>query len=133
MLSMMFSACSRQPVHPAPAIEGRDAVIAVSTLKHEVPQFFTYQYQGKNISFFVLRLNDKVLSFLDACASCYPHKQGYRYDDGFVTCRFCNMKFPVYKLEKGLGSCYPIRIDGRIENGKYLIPVATLENAADKF
>ena len=44
-----------------------------------------------------------------------------------VTCRYCNMKFPIYKLEKGLGSCYPIKIAGKTEQGKYLISLAALE------
>jgi uncharacterized membrane protein len=133
MLLMLFSACSRQPVHPAPAIEGRDAVFTVTTLKDEIPQFYTYHYQDKNISFFVFKVNEKVFSFFDACASCYPHKQGYKYEDGMVVCRACNMQFPVYRLEKGIGGCYPIRLEGRVENGEYHIPLAVLEAEADKF
>ncbi len=133
MLAMMASSCSRQPHHPAPAIEGRDAVIAVSALKDEVPQFYTYQYQGKSIGFFILKMNDKVSSFFDACASCYPHKQGYKYEDGFVVCRFCNVTFPLHKLEKGIGGCYPIRLEGRVENGRYLIPLAAIEAEVGKF
>jgi len=43
------------------------------------------------------------------------------------------MKFSLNKLEKGLGGCYPIKIEGRIENGKYLIPLASLEAEAGKF
>jgi uncharacterized membrane protein len=43
------------------------------------------------------------------------------------------MKFSLYKLRQGLGGCYPIKIEGRIEDGNYLIPAATLEKAADKF
>ena len=133
-VTLLFSACSsRQPVHPAPTVEGRDVVIAVSTLKHEVPQFFTYLYQGKNISFFVLRLDNQVSSFFDACVSCYPKKLGYKYDDGTVICRACNMRFPVYRLEKGLGGCYPIKLEGRIENGKYLIPLSSIEAEVGKF
>ncbi len=132
-LAMMASSCSRQPVHPSPAIEGSDAVIAVSSLKDEVPQFYTYRYQGKNISFFVLKMNDNVSSFFDACVSCYPHKLGYKYEDGVVVCRACNMRFPVYRLEKGIGGCYPIRLEGHIVNGKYYIPLAAIEAGADKF
>ncbi len=133
LLAMMFSACSRQPAYPAPTIDGRNAVVDISTLKQEVPQFFTYAYRGRNISFFVLRMNERVSSFLDACASCYPHKRGYRGEDGSVVCRACGMKFPVSKLEKGLGGCYPIRIEGRLEKGFYLIPLASLEAEAGKF
>jgi uncharacterized membrane protein len=132
-LFLMTAACSRQPVYPPPSLSGRDVVIDVSTLKPEIPQFYTYRYNGKNISFFVLKLNERVVSFFDACASCYPHKRGYKYDDGSVVCRACNMRFSVYKLEKGLGGCYPIRLQGRTENGKYLIPLALLEQEAGKF
>jgi uncharacterized membrane protein len=78
-------------------------------------------------------MDDKTLSFLDACASCYPHKQGFRCEDNAVICRNCNVRFPIGKLEKGMGSCYPIKIEGRMEKGKYLISADTLAKAADKF
>ncbi len=133
VLMLMLVVCARQPSYlPAPQ-EGSSIVIDTSILEPEVPKFYSYRSQGKNVNYFVLRVQGKVLSFLDACASCYIHKRGYGYADGHVTCRACNLKFSVNQLEKGLGSCCPIRIDGRMENGKYLIPVATLENAADKF
>ena len=125
-LFLLFTACSRQPVYPPPAVSGRDVVVDISALKHEVPQFFTYRYQGKNVSFFVIQLNDKVASFLDACASCYPHKQGYRCEDGSVVCRACGLKFSVYKLEKGIGGGDPLRVKGKKEKGKNLLPPAGL-------
>jgi hypothetical protein len=43
------------------------------------------------------------------------------------------MRFSIYKLEKGLGGCYPIRVSGRLENGNYLIPLAVLKAEAAKF
>jgi len=130
---MVLTACARQPVYPAPAVLNDHAVVKVEELGQGVPKFFTYQHEGRNVSFFAMKQNDKVLSFLDACASCFQHKRGYRYDDAVVTCRYCNMEFPVQRLEKGLGSCYPIRIQGRVEGGRYLIPLAVLAAAADKF
>lgn len=133
VLLLIITACSRQPVFPSPAVSGNNAVIDIAGLKPDVPQFFTYQYESRNISFFVIKLDQKIISFLDACASCYPHKQGYRYDDGSVICRFCNMKFSVYKLEKGLGGCYPIKIEGRMEKDKYRIPLALLQAESGKF
>jgi len=84
-------------------------------------------------AFFIIKIDDDILSFLDACVTCYPHKQGYRYEDGVVVCRAGNQRFPVYKLEKGIGNCYPIKIAGRVENGKYLIPRSSLEQEAGKF
>ena len=130
---LAFTACSRQPSYPPPTRLGADIVIDIAGLRPEAPEFYTYHYQGKRINFFVCKVGDKVLSFLDACASCYRQKQGYRYDEGKIACRDCNMKFSMYQLEKGLGGCYPIKIEGRVEGGKYLISVATLEGVADMF
>jgi uncharacterized membrane protein len=126
-------ACSRQPVYPPAAQSGTDIIIDPANLEPAVPKFYTYSYRGKNISYFVLKDRDKVLSFLDACTGCYTRKRGYRYDDGVVICRYCNTKFPISKLEKGLGSCYPIKLGGRIENGKFLIPIPAVEAAVNQF
>ena len=128
-----LSACSRQPSYQTPLRKGADIVIEIAGLRPDTPEFYTYLFQGKKINFFVCKVQNKVVSFLDACASCYTHKRGYRSDEGKVTCRECGMKFSIHQLEKGLGGCYPIKIEGRVVNGKYLIPVATLEGASDKF
>ncbi len=135
VITFFFSqvSCSRQAVYPAPSVAGLYVIVDVTKLKGEEPQFFTYQYREKKISFFVIKIDDNIQSFLDACVSCYQHKQGYRYEDKVVVCRACNQRFPVYKLEKGIGNCYPIKIAGRMENGRYLIPRSSLELEADKF
>ena len=130
---LLLISCSRQIVYPPAPQSGTDVVIEVAALQSEVPKFYTYHYQGKNISFFLLKVQDRVLAFLDACASCYPHKQGFRYENGCVSCRYCNMQFPVRKLEQGIGGCYPIKLEVRIENGQFRIPIKSLEAAADKF
>ena len=132
-LIFFLPACSKPPSYPSPQRVGADIVIDTSSLELEAPKFYTYRFQGKNINFFVIKMPDTILSFLDACQSCYPHKQGYRCNDKDVVCRYCNTRYPIGKLEKGLGNCYPIRIAGRMENAKYLIPAATLEQSADKF
>jgi len=110
-----------------------NAVVDISALKPEIPQFYTYTYLGKNISFFVVKLKDGVQSYFDACVTCYPKKLGYRCESNYVTCRACNMDFSVHKLEKGIGGCYPIKLEGKTANGRYLIPVKTLESMAKKF
>jgi len=127
------AACSRQQRYAAPPIEGENVVIQTASLPLEMPQFYSFRTQGKNVDFFVLRMQDRVLSFLDACLTCYPRKLGYESKDGFVVCRACTTSYSVYKLEKGIGGCYPIRIAGRLEKGNYLIPLATLERHAGKF
>jgi uncharacterized membrane protein len=129
----LLGACSRQPSYPPPPLSGKEVSIPVTSLQHEVPQFYTYPVNSKNVNFFIIRLNDKILSFLDACVTCYPKKRGYADRNGYVVCRACNMSFSIYKLEKGIGGCYPIKIEGKIEDGNYRIPISTLENAANRF
>ncbi len=131
--SLLGAACTSQQKYASPTVVGSAVVIEVSSLQPETPRFFTYQYNDKNINFFVLRMDTGVQSYLDACASCYPHKRGYRCEDGSVVCRACGLKFSVYQLEKGLGGCYPIKLEGKLENGRYLIPLASLEAEAGKF
>jgi len=135
-LSFIFSflaACSEQPAYPEPSRIGRDAVVDVTRLPSDIPEFFTYHYGGKRINFFVVKTKDTVLSFLDACVRCYTEKRGYRYEGGYVICRACNMRYPVSEIEKGFGSCHPIRLAGHVQNGQYFIPLSLLEEQADKF
>ena len=129
----LFPSCSRQTSYPAPMQQGDNIVIDVASLRPDTPVFFSYAYRAKNINFFLLRINNKVSSFLDACATCYRQKLGYRPEDGHVICRACNTRYSIYKLEKGLGGCYPIRINGVMKASEYLIPAASLERMADKF
>jgi uncharacterized membrane protein len=129
----VLSACSRQPSYPPPPLSGSEVSIPVSSLQLEVPQFYTYPVNGKHVNFFVVRLNDRILSFLDACVTCYTKKRGYEDRHGYVVCRACDTSYSLYKLEKGIGGCYPIKIEGRTENGNYRIPISTLENSANRF
>jgi uncharacterized membrane protein len=128
-----LAACSREQRYAAPPIDGDNVSIQVASLPPEIPQFYSYRTKGKSVDFFVLRLQDRVLSFLDACLSCYPRKLGYGSKDGFVVCRACRTTYSVYKLEKGIGGCYPIQITGSREKGNYLIPLLTLDRHANKF
>lgn len=108
-------------------------MVDISTLKPEIPMFYTYHYLGRKINFFVIRINDKVVSFIDACENCHTAKLGYRFDEGYFICRHCNVRYPVSEIEKGIGSCFPIPVTGRIQYGQYLIHVSMLDKMADKF
>lgn len=116
-----------------PAIEGSDIVIDAGTLEPDIPKFYTYHYRNKNINFFVINIDGKIFSFFDACERCYPKKLGYRFDNGNVVCRACNISLPVSEIEKGLGSCAPIKLEGHVKDGKYFISASTIESKADKF
>lgn len=105
----------------------------MTKLYSEKPMFFTFRYHGKDINFFVIKMSDNVLSFLDACMSCYPSKLGYRIDEGHIICRACNVRYSLSDIEKGVGGCFPIRIEGHLQEGEYHIQASELEGMADKF
>ena len=131
---LFLASCAKQPVYSEPEQIGSEVVININSLKSGVPEFFTYHYtKGKKINFFVVNIDGRILSFFDACERCYPKKLGYRPDNGNVVCRACNIRFPLSEIEKGVGSCAPIKLEGHIKDGKYLIPVSNIEVKADKF
>ncbi len=133
LATFMATGCTQKPRYPAPAVAGAHVAMALGDLPIDAPVFYSHPVGRKHVDFFVIRHEKAVLSFLDACVNCYRNKMGYAYHNGFVICRACDTKYSIYKLDKGLGGCYPIQIDGRIENNKYLIPLALLESAVDKF
>jgi uncharacterized membrane protein len=112
--------CSKQPAYPEPSVEGSDIRIRIHSLQPEIPQFFTYDYEGKKINFFVITVNGETQSYFDACKKCNPRKLGYRYHKGELICRACNMAYPVDELG-GIGSCYPITLEGSSQDGFYVI------------
>ncbi|MBF0538079.1 MAG: DUF2318 domain-containing protein [Nitrospirae bacterium] len=108
-------------------------VFDVGVLRAEVPEFYTYRYQGRGINFFIIRVDGRVLSFLDACRSCYPRRLGFEFHDGYFMCRSCKTSYAVRDIEKGISNCLPVKIDGRLEGNTYLISVSTLEGMAYMF
>lgn len=130
---MSILSCSGQQSHQNPVIRDSNVVVAINTLSQGIPVFYTYSYQGRKINFIVIKINDRVLSFLDACENCHTARRGYRYEEGYLICRLCNVKYPVSGIEKGLGSCSPIPLAGRVQDGQYLIHLSALEKMVNMF
>ncbi len=133
LLIIFLSACSRQPEYPDATRKGQDISIEISALQPGIPRYFSHSAGGMNIHFFVVKVDDRVISFLDACTKCYPQKKGFGFDNGSVVCRACNERYPLSEIEKGFGSCYPIKLEGRIKDNRYLISTAELEKLGAKY
>jgi uncharacterized membrane protein len=133
LLIFCMLSCSRQTVYPVPVIKGEDISIDAATLQEEIPQFFTYMHKDRYINFFVIKVEGRILSFLDACTKCHPRKLGFRFGNGSVYCRACDEHYPVSEIEDGFGSCYPIKIEGRTEGARYLLDTAELVKNGEKF
>jgi uncharacterized membrane protein len=114
-------------------VSGEYIHVDMNDLQADVPKFYSYRYQGTNINFFIVKSEGKVLSFLDACMKCYPKKLGFTADNGSVICRSCDERYPVSEIEKGFGSCYPVRLAGNAEGDRYLISLAEIERVGERF
>jgi len=122
ILCLVLCSCARKPVYPVAPFERGSVRIELSALSEKKPVFYTFREgKEKGINFFVLKLNGEVQSYFDACAKCYPKKKGYRQAGDRLDCRACDVTYSVYDLKEGIGSCYPIRLKGRIEAGSYVI------------
>lgn len=118
---LLFFACSGKPVYPEAASGGDYVKIELRNIEGVKPVFYTFYNNRKGINFFVVKVNGIVQSYFDACAKCYPKKAGYRIDSDRVGCRACDIRYSIYDLKDGIGSCYPIKLAGRMEGETYLI------------
>lgn len=122
VIAFATTSCNRSPGYEEAPLNGSgDIAIDIKTLAEKVPQFYAYVFNGRRINFFLVRINGDVESYFDACAMCYPKKMGYRVEGGEIICRACNLRYAIEELRTGKGSCHPIALPGRTENGFYII------------
>ena len=75
LLLFIFTACARPLAYPEAPRNGQDIFIELSALQPGIPQYFSHSFKGMKIHFFVVKMDDRVISFLDACTKCYPQKK----------------------------------------------------------
>ncbi|MDA8432709.1 MAG: Fe-S-containing protein [Nitrospiraceae bacterium] len=117
----VFCSCARKPAYPEARLDGQDVRIVLSGLREKTPEFFTFRAGDTAINYFVVKVGGDVQSYFDACAKCYPKKLGYRLERGRLVCRACDVHYGIEDLKDGIGSCYPIRLPGRIDGTAYVI------------
>ncbi len=128
---LLFS-CDSNPVYTSLPVKGDRVVIDMGTLQKERPEFFSITVDKKTIGFFVVKIDESVESYLDACMKCYPNQKGYRVGDSHLECKFCNVRYPMDSLKTGVGSCFPIPIKGKVEGEEYSISIQDLQEV-EKF
>ncbi len=124
---MLLSSCNIRSSYQHMPYDGRQVSIDIRTLKEAAPAFYSVIIEGKRINFFVVLLNGEVSSYFDACNECYKKKRGYRWDEGSMICKTCNVRFPFDKLDTGIGGCYPIRIRGSRKGDAYILDKEAIE------
>lgn len=125
LIAALLLSCAKESAYPEAPVSGAEIVIDTLPLKPDLPQYFTYLGPDRKINLFVIRIDDEVLSFLDACLSCTP-RRGFAFSDGYFTCKVCGTKYSVSEVKHGIGGCYPIRIPGELKGDKYHIKISSL-------
>ena len=118
---LLLSACSKKPVYPEAPFDGSSIMIELAALTENEPAFFTFFSNNLGINFFLLKRNGNIESYFDACGKCYPRKLGFRLADDRVVCRACDVSYRLDDLKDGIGSCYPIKLKGRVEGKIFVI------------
>ncbi len=126
---IILTACSKHTPYSKAPVSGDAVTIDALSLKPDIPIFYTYNFGNKNINFFVIKIDNEVLSFFDACLSC-KSRLGFTFSKGQFTCKECGTEFSVSEVKNGVGSCYPIRIPGKLQDGKYYISILELQKSA---
>ncbi|MCX8163140.1 MAG: DUF2318 domain-containing protein [Candidatus Micrarchaeota archaeon] len=100
-------------------------------------KFYTYNLNGTNIRFFVLKASDgSIKTAFDACDVCYPYKKGYRQEDNYMVCNACGNKFLIDMLgkeNKAGGGCWPVYLPSFVFNNSLLIKKSDLEQGIRLF
>lgn len=133
MILVWLISCTGKSGYPEPQVKNGEVVIDVRSLEPETPEFYSYHHKGKKINFFLIKTNDIIYSFFDACKTCYPKKLGFRHDRGRIICKSCNEGYPLSIITTGVGGCYPIMLGGQMKDGEYHIPLAALQAMRNKF
>ncbi len=134
ILFVFISSCrSKAAIYDPPHVKEAEIVINTETLMNEVPEFFSYNFNGRNLNFFVLKIGNSVESYIDACAKCYSYKKGYSVEDSYIKCNYCNVRYPIDSLKEGVGGCHPIILEGKLNGNEYIILIEDLKKIEKYF
>ncbi len=131
-VALLLVSCPQRSVYPAAPFDGKEVRIPLTGIGTGRPVFQTLTLDGKRIIYFVVKTESGVDSYFDACSKCYPQKLGYKPEGGQVVCSACGVRYSSRDLKEGMGSCYPIKLEGRVDGVFYVIGRKALE-AGEKY
>ena len=132
----LLAGCSREETkYPELRARGGEVVVDLADIGSANGRFYSFRAGGgKRVDFLVYRDGAGAPhAVLDACRTCYRWRKGYLLSRGEVVCIKCDMVFKLDDLEKGTGSCVPIRLNAEGRGETLIIPAAELEAGARYF
>ena len=125
LVTLTLIACVQKPEYAPISVVGNEVAIDISLLKELVPTFYTYKHKGKRYDFFVQSSGGEIKAFIDACFKCGAERKGFEITGKRLKCRSCGESFPLNSLS-GIGSCYPIPIQGQLRGDTFYIKTSTI-------
>ena len=108
--------------------------LPVSTFDDGQARWYTYQADGVDVEFFVLKSSDGVIrSAFNACDVCFLEKEGYRQEGDEMICNNCEQRFPSELINKVRGGCNPSPLTRTIEDGEVVIRTDDILSGARYF
>jgi uncharacterized membrane protein len=132
-LPAVLLSCTQKAEYRMPVTNGDEIIIDASQLKNAEPSFFTFSSGSQRTDFFVIRKDNTVGSYIDACMKCYQHGKGFSVEGHYLTCRFCKERHPIDSLKTGSGSCHPLPLKGELRGRYYVIKISEVKKASRYF
>lgn len=129
LLPAVLLSCAQKAEYREPVTRGDEIIIDASLLENGEPAFFIFSSGSRRMDFFVINNDGAVESYIDACRKCYQHKQGFRADGHYLTCRYCRERYPIDALKTGTGSCHPLPLKGQLRGAYYVIKISEIKKA----
>ena len=74
MVVLLAVSCNKTPAHEKAPFNGSVVAVDIKTLREDVPRFYSMEFDGRRINFFLIKVNGDVQSYFDACAMCYRER-----------------------------------------------------------
>jgi uncharacterized membrane protein len=103
--------------------------IPISSVDDGQAHFYSYNSNGVNIRYFVLKSSDGVIrSAFDTCDVCYDAKKGYRQEGDDMVCNNCGQRFASIRINEEKGGCNPAPLDRTVDGSDLVINVNDLNS-----
>ncbi|MGE4441057.1 MAG: Fe-S-containing protein [Desulfomicrobium sp.] len=101
--------------------------ISLSRISDGKAHHFSFEDQGVELKFFVLKSSDGVIrAAFDACDVCFREKKGYSQDKDFMVCNNCGMRFHSSRINEVEGGCNPSPLARGIDGDELVIATSDL-------
>ena len=130
----LLAACGEKPKGEKAVPQGGVFSFPADAVKKGEVKLYRYETGQKAILFLVARAESgDFRAAFDACETCFPYHQGYRFEGDRLVCGNCGTSFQLEDLDKGKGNCMPVKIPFTNEGGKILINQADVEAGGKYF